>query len=61
MRAVGPVRQVGDGAIPDLAVLPEGLAQEEGGRGVAVGDYGDIHDFFIQSVYSHVKHNISFT
>src|SRR5271157_347796 len=57
----GPVRQVGDGAILDLAVLPEGFAQEDGRRGVAVGDGSDIHDFFIQLIKSNVKDNLTFT
>src|SRR5271157_6066737 len=57
----GPVRQVSDGAILDLAILPEGFAQEEGRRGVAVGDGGDIHDFFIQLIKSNVKDNLTFT
>ena len=39
----GPVGEIGDGAVADLAVLTEALAQEDGGRGVAVGDDGDIH------------------
>jgi len=33
-----PVGEVGQGAILDLAVLAEGFAQENGGRGVAIGD-----------------------
>jgi hypothetical protein len=32
-----PVGEVGEGAVLDLAVLAKGLAQEDGGRGVAVG------------------------
>ena len=36
--------EVGKGAFSDLAVFPEGLAQEDGGRGVAVGDDVYIHD-----------------
>src|SRR5271157_4516549 len=57
----GPVRQVGDGAILDLTILPEGFAQEDGRRGIAVGDGGDIHDFYIQVIESHVNDNITFT
>src|SRR5208283_108147 len=56
-----PVRQVGDGAILDLAILPEGFAQEDGGGRVAVGDGGDIHDFYIQTISIRVKENIVFT
>ena len=54
----GPVRQVGDGAILDLAILAEGFTQEDGRGGIAVGDGGDIHDFFIQLVARHVKYNL---
>ena len=57
----GPVRQVRKGAVPDLAVLPKGFAQEDSRRGVAVGDGGDIHDFYIQLINSNVKDNLVFT
>ena len=43
----GPVGEVGKGAVLNLAVLAKGFPEEEGGRGVAVGDGGDIHDFYI--------------
>jgi len=33
----GPMREVGEGAVVDLAVKTERLAKEDGGRGVAVG------------------------
>jgi hypothetical protein len=39
----GPVGEIGEGTIFDFAVLAEGLAQEDGGRGVAVGHDGDVH------------------
>ena len=35
--------EIGDGAVVDLAVLAEAFAEEDSGRGVAVGDYGDVH------------------
>jgi hypothetical protein len=35
--------EVGDGAIVDFAILAEGFAEEDGGRGVAVGDDRDVH------------------
>jgi len=57
----GPVGEVGEGAILDFAVLAEGFAQEEGGRGVAVGDGGDIHAFCISHTIGHVKINIHTT
>ena len=52
------MRQVGEGTIPDLAVLPEGFPQEDGRRGVAVGDGGDIHDFCIRLIVRYFKQNI---
>ena len=39
----GPGGQVGEGAFDDLAVLADGLAQEDGRWGVAVGDGLDVH------------------
>ena len=33
----GPVGEVGEGAVLNLAVVAEGFPEEEGGRGVAVG------------------------
>src|SRR5215469_17656788 len=38
-----PVRKVGDGAVVDLALFAEGLAQEDGRGRVAVGNYRHIH------------------
>jgi hypothetical protein len=35
--------EIGDGALTDPAVIAEGLAQEDGWRGVTVGDGLDIH------------------
>jgi len=43
----GPVREVGEGTILDLAVLPKGFGQGKGGQRVAVGDGDDIHDFLL--------------
>ena len=42
---VGPLRQVGQGALPDLAALAVGLAEQHGGRGFPVGHSFDIHVF----------------
>ena len=39
----GPGGEVGEGAVFDFAVLTEGLAEEDGGRGGAVGYGGYIH------------------
>ena len=35
--------EIGNGAVVDLAVFAEALAQEDSGRGVAVGHDGDVH------------------
>ena len=42
-----PVGEIGEGALVDLAVLAEGLAEEDGGRGGAVGDGLDVHGYNI--------------
>ena len=39
----GPLGEVGQGAFLDFAVFAPALAQEDGGRRVAVGDRFDIH------------------
>jgi hypothetical protein len=41
-RALG---EIGEGAFFDLAVEAEGLAEENGWRGIAVGDALDIHGY----------------
>jgi hypothetical protein len=38
-----PMGEVGEGAFMNLAVKAEGLSEENGGRGVAVGDGSDVH------------------
>jgi len=43
----GPVRQVGEGAVVNLPTLAKGLAEENGGRGVAVGDGSHVHVYYI--------------
>jgi len=43
----GPRREVGEGAFDDLCAMAEALAEEDGGRGVAVGDRLDIHGYSI--------------
>ena len=41
----GPIREVEQGPFLDPAVDPIALAQQNGGRGVAVGNGLDIHDY----------------
>jgi hypothetical protein len=52
-----PMGEVGESAVVDLAVEAEGLAEEDGGRGVAVGDGGDVHVYIISSIIQYSKHN----
>jgi len=42
-----PIGEVGEGAVSNFAILAKGLAQEDGRRGVAVGDGGHIHAYII--------------
>ena len=39
----GPEGEVGHSTVFDFAVLAEGLAQQNGGRRIAVGHGGDVH------------------
>jgi hypothetical protein len=52
-----PMREVGEGAVADLAVETKGLAEEDSGRGVAVGDVGDVHAYIVSYKYIIVKYN----
>jgi len=42
-----PMGEVGEGAFMNLAVEAEGLPEENGGRGVTVGNGGDVHGLSI--------------
>src|SRR5262245_39118259 len=44
----GSMGEVGDGAVLDCAIEAKRVAEEDGGRGVAVGDGGHIHDDIIR-------------
>ena len=46
---IGQARQIGQGALADLAVLAVGLAQQHRGGRVAVGHGLDVHDFIYRS------------
>jgi hypothetical protein len=50
--------EIGDGAVVDLAVFAEALAQEDGGWGVAVGHDGDVHVYMISEKAQQNKHNL---
>jgi len=43
----GQMREIGEGAALDLAVFAVGSAEEDGGRGHAVGHRGHIHAYII--------------
>ena len=51
------LREVGQRAVLDLAVLAIGLAQQERGAGVAIGDLGDVHEPSNQTDSASVKRN----
>jgi len=41
---------VGEGARLDFAVIPVGLTEEDGGRGVAIGHGGDVHTYTLSKI-----------
>jgi hypothetical protein len=53
-----PGGEVGQSALDDAGAEAGGLAEEDGGRGIAVGDGLDIHGFIISQYITH--HNIYF-
>jgi hypothetical protein len=54
-----PAGEIGQGAIVDFAVV--GLAKENAGARVAIGDGGDVHADQIQQLLVYMKNNLSFT
>ena len=52
----GKMGEVGEGAGLDFAVLAVGFAEEDGGRGVAVGNGGHIHAYMIPHNYNYIKY-----
>jgi hypothetical protein len=52
------VGEIGNGAVVDFAVFAEALAQEDSGRGVAIGHDGDVHVDIIIHSSSKYKTNI---
>jgi hypothetical protein len=55
----GEMRDVGEGAGFDFAVLAIGFAKEDGGRGVAIGHGGNVHAYIIRLYMRFYKHNIA--
>ena len=49
---------VGDGASLDFAFEAVGFAEEDGGRGVAIGDSGDVHAYIICHLTAYCKDQI---
>ena len=54
----GEMSDVGDGASLDFAIEAIGFAEEDGGRGVAIGDGGYIHAYIIRQQPAYYKHII---
>src|SRR6516164_5459565 len=50
-----PGGKVGQGALTGFVALAPALAEEDGGRGVAVGDDGDVHANITPQLSSTVK------
>ena len=53
------MRDVGEGASLDSAVLAIGFPEEDSRRGVAVGHGGDVHAYKISQNPCHAKQNIN--
>jgi hypothetical protein len=54
-----PMGEVGEGTVADFAVEAEGLAEEDGGRGVAVRYGGDVHAYIISIITRNVNSNFN--
>src|SRR5215469_17308819 len=52
----GPGGKVGQGALAGFVALAPAFAEEDGGRGVAVGDDGDVHAYITPLLSSNVRH-----
>jgi hypothetical protein len=57
----GPSGEIGEGALDDFAVDTGGFAEENGGRGVAVGYGLYVHGNIITKIINEYKYNNSFT
>jgi hypothetical protein len=54
------VSDIGDGASLDFAIEAIGLAEENGGRGVAIGDGGDVHAYILYNNIIRYKYILTF-
>jgi hypothetical protein len=52
----GPIGEIGQRALTGFLTLAPAFAEEDGGRGVAVGDDGDIHAHNNAYINLFVKH-----
>jgi hypothetical protein len=58
--SAGPGGDIGEGALVDLGADPNGFAEENGRRGVAIGDGLDVHGSMIQLSRRRYKTNLSY-
>ncbi len=56
-----PVGEVGEGAFDDPFTLAQAFAEEDGGRGGAVGDGIDVHGHILSHTITKCKHIIHIT
>jgi len=56
-----PGAEVGEGAVAHSAAFAEELAEQHGGRGVPVGDDGNVYAHIIIVLYDYIKRNIHLT
>src|SRR5712692_11041423 len=57
----GPIGEVGQGTLAGFVAFPPALAEEDGGRGVAVGDGLDVHGSYYAHLICIVKTNMLIT
>src|ERR1700731_2785374 len=53
---LGPIGEVGQGALAGFVAFPPALAEEDGGRGVAVGDCFDVHGIYYARLLTIIKY-----
>src|SRR6202047_135279 len=58
---LGPIGEVGQGALAGFVAFAPALAEEDGGRGVAVGDGFDVHGSYYAHLLIIVKDNMLIT
>src|SRR5437016_3078752 len=54
-----PMGEIGEGAIFHFALFAEGLAEEDGRGGIAVGDGGDVHTYLLSHKYDLSRNNLT--